>query len=112
MTYNPKTQIAGRVRPGTTQRWLVLLDEQRETPFDLKFRLFGTHVRVSPWFWLMCIFINFDMAKRGEFDLLVIFVMCVFLSILLHEFGHIWMGRLFGSNGYIVLQSLFGLAIG
>jgi Zn-dependent proteases len=38
-------------------------------------------------------------------------VICVFLSILLHEMGHIMMGRLFGSDGHIVLYSFGGLAI-
>src|SRR5262249_22343115 len=39
-------------------------------------------------------------------------VVCVFVSILLHEFGHILMGRLFGSHGYIVLYGFGGLAVG
>lgn len=90
----------------------MFLNEQRETPFDLKFRLFGTHIRVSPWFWLVAVFINFELASIAGIEVLLLFVLCVFVSILLHEFGHIWMGRLFGSQGYIVLQSLFGLAIG
>jgi Zn-dependent protease len=43
---------------------------------------------------------------------LFIWVAVVFLSILLHEFGHIWMGKAFGSDGYIVLYSFGGLAVG
>src|SRR5262249_26998456 len=35
-----------------------------------------------------------------------------FGSVLLHELGHVWMGRVFGSNGYIILYSFGGLAIG
>jgi Zn-dependent protease len=36
----------------------------------------------------------------------------VFVSILLHELGHVLMGRAFGSDGHIVLHSMGGLAIG
>jgi Zn-dependent protease len=33
------------------------------------------------------------------------------VSILVHELGHIWMGRLFGTTGHIVLCSFYGLAV-
>jgi stage IV sporulation protein FB len=89
----------------------VLLDEQRETPFDLKFRLFGTSVRVSPWFWVVAIFFYWDYIHAGP-EYLLVAVLCVFFSILLHEFGHVFMGRLFGCHGYIVLQGMCGLAAG
>jgi len=36
----------------------------------------------------------------------------VFVSILVHEFGHVLMGRGFGSWGYIVLYGFGGLAVG
>ncbi len=89
----------------------MLLDEQRETPFDLRFRLFGTAVRICPWFWVVAIIVYWDYIKIGPQYLLVA-VLCVFFSILLHEFGHVFMGRLFGSHGYIVLQGMCGLAVG
>src|SRR5262249_7394009 len=43
---------------------------------------------------------------------LLVWIVCVFVSILLHEFGHIWMGKLFGTDGHIVLHGFGGLAIG
>jgi Zn-dependent protease len=89
----------------------VLLDEQRETPFDLRFRLFGTHVRVHPFFWLVTAFINFDLIQHG-IHVLLTWIVCVFFSILLHEFGHVWMGQFFGSRGHIVMQGMCGLAVG
>jgi stage IV sporulation protein FB len=89
----------------------VLLDEQRETPFDLRFRLFGTSVRISPWFWVVAIFFYWDTIHDGP-EYLLIAILCVLFSLTLHEFGHIWMGRLFGSHGYIVLQGMCGLAAG
>jgi stage IV sporulation protein FB len=89
----------------------VLLDRQGDTPFDLRFRLFGTPVRVLPWFWLVTAFLQFELIGLG-IEVLLLWVFCVFVSILLHEFGHIWMGRIFGSHGHIVLQSLCGMAVG
>ena len=42
----------------------------------------------------------------------MLWIACVFLSILLHEFGHVWAGRGFGSDASIVLYSFGGLAVG
>lgn len=39
-------------------------------------------------------------------------VACVFVSILVHEFGHALTGRLFGSHARIVLYGFGGLAVG
>ncbi len=89
----------------------VLFDRQYETPFDLRFRLFGTPVRVHPFFWLIVLFLNFDLIRFGV-HVLILWVLCVFVSILLHEMGHIWMGRWFGTRGQVVLAGMFGLAAG
>src|SRR5262249_24538182 len=43
---------------------------------------------------------------------LLLWVVCVFISILVHEMGHILMGRLFGTRGHIVLYTFGGLAVG
>src|SRR5262249_58800220 len=43
---------------------------------------------------------------------LALWVACWFLSFLVHEMGHVLMGRAFGSDGHIVLYSFGGLAIG
>lgn len=95
----------------------MLLADPPATPLDLRFRLFGTYVRVHPLFWLMCLLLGWDFTKmrvlsdNGMTELAVWTVAC-FLSILLHEFGHVWMGRIFGTDGHIVLHSFGGLAIG
>ena len=63
-------------------------------------------------FWLFTIILGWPGPNDPHPFLDVgIWVACVFLSILLHEFGHIWAGRLFGSDGYIVLYSFGGLAV-
>jgi Zn-dependent protease len=81
------------------------------TPFDLNWRMFGVNIRVSPWFWLVSALLGWSAVDLG-LQYLVLWVLCVFVSILLHEFGHVLMGRLFGSDGYIVLYSFGGLAVG
>jgi Zn-dependent protease len=89
-----------------------VLFEPDETPYDLRWRMFGTPVRVHPMFWLVSIILGFDAIIHKGVGFLLAWVGCVFVSILIHEFGHIWMGRLFGSHGHIVLFSFGGLAIG
>jgi stage IV sporulation protein FB len=95
----------------------VLLIDPPATPFDLRFRLFGVDVRVHPFFWLLSVILGWNLtvnpvlSDNGMLDLAV-WVLACFLSILLHEFGHVWMGQAFGSRGHIVLHSMGGLAIG
>ena len=84
--------------------------EPNETPLDLKWRMFGIPVRVHPFFWLVSAFMGWSTLNRGII-FLVIWVACVFVSVLVHEMGHVLMGRLFGPRGYIVLYSFGGLAV-
>lgn len=88
-----------------------MLVEPDRTQFDLNFRLFGTPVRVAPWFWIVSAIFGWQYVDFG-LPYLGLWVACTFVSILLHEFGHIWAGKAFGSDGEIVLFSFGGLAIG
>ncbi len=95
----------------------MFLSEPAETPADLRFWLFGVHVRVHPFFWLISAILGWSIV--GEFGntrlgliYLVVWVACVFVSVLVHELGHVFMGQLFGSHGHIVLHGFGGLAIG
>jgi stage IV sporulation protein FB len=88
----------------------MLLEPER-TQFDLHFRMLGVDVRVHPMFWLMSALFGLDTLREGV-PYLVFWVICVFVSILLHELGHVFIGRVFGSYGHIVLFSFGGLAIG
>jgi stage IV sporulation protein FB len=95
----------------------VFLSEPSETRFDLRFWLFGVHVRVHPFFWLLSIILGWRIVdeagdQRTGLIYLGLWVISVFVSILIHEMGHVFMGRLFGSHGHIVLYSFGGLAIG
>jgi Zn-dependent protease len=92
----------------------VYLAEPAPTPYDLHFRLFGVSVRVHPLFWLVSVLLGWNAYARpgGSLGFLAVWVVSVFLSVLLHEFGHVLVGWLFGSKGQIVLYSFGGLAIG
>jgi stage IV sporulation protein FB len=90
----------------------AVLAEPDSTSFDLRFRLFGVDVRVHPLFWVMGAFISYGMYQRYGFVYLLAGVVCVFVSVLLHEFGHVLMGQVFGRRGHIVLHGFGGLAIG
>jgi stage IV sporulation protein FB len=91
----------------------VFLSEPPYSPYDLRFRLLGTDVRVHPLFWLVAVIFGWpNSAGPDALRDVLIWVVCVFVSILVHEFGHVLMGRVFGSWGYIVLYSFGGLAVG
>ena len=85
--------------------------EPVETPYDVHWRLFGVDIRINPWFWVMSAVLGWSNVQLGV-QFLLIWVACVLVSILVHEFGHVVMGRLFGSHGHIVLYSFGGLAVG
>jgi stage IV sporulation protein FB len=85
------------------------------TGWDVRFRLADISVRVHPFFWLSAILLGIDLRNRQGIDILtymLVWVAVLFVSILIHELGHILMGRYFGSRGHIVLTACCGLAIG
>ncbi len=91
----------------------MFLSEPEHTTYDLRFRLLRTDVRVHPLFWLVSVIFGWPSSTGpSAMQDVVIWVCCVFVSILVHEFGHVLMGRVFGSWGYIVLYSFGGLAVG
>lgn len=88
-----------------------VLGVPNQTPYDLPFRLFGVPTRTHPLFWLMAALIGHSFA--GD-DLLRIAIaaVCIFFSILVHEFGHALSGRYFGDKGNsVVLYMMGGLCI-
>lgn len=94
-----------------------MISDPGATPFDLRFRLFGVDVRIHPFFWLVTVMLGWSGTRQPVFSdnglpELLLWVAACFVSILLHEFGHIWMGQAFGSHGHILLHGMGGLAIG
>ncbi len=95
----------------------MFLLEPSQTQFDLRFRLFRIPIRVHPMFWLICAILGWGAGPdegegSGFLTGLLVWVAACFLSILIHEMGHVFTGRLFGGDGHIVLYSFGGLAIG
>jgi hypothetical protein len=84
-----------------------MLGMPEPTPYDLRFRLLGIPVRVHPLFWLA----TAVLGSGGSETLgpILIWIGCVFVSILVHEYGHGLMARLFRCRPSIVLYGLGGL---
>ena len=76
------------------------------TAYDLRFRLLNIPVRVHPLFWLITAMIGGSQPFRFTLS----WIACVFVSIMVHEFGHglaaRWLG---GEPSEIVLYSMGGL---
>src|SRR6202011_2917389 len=87
----------------------ALIGEPPATQADLHFALFGIPVRVHPMFWLMAVLLGANMTA-GRPDLMFFWVLAVFLSILVHELGHALVIRSFGSQPWITLYGMGGLA--
>jgi stage IV sporulation protein FB len=77
-----------------------------ETPYDLRFRLLDIPVRIHPMFWLISAVLGW---RDGNLPAVVLWVACVFVSILVHEYGHALTARAFGSSPSVVLWGLGGL---
>src|SRR5260370_39885036 len=77
------------------------------TPYDLRFSLFGIPVRVHPFFWLVSLIMGWPLHEP---KLILIWVACVFVSILVHELGHALTAKYFGWPPHIGLYSFGGYA--
>lgn len=81
------------------------------SPFELRWRMFGIPVRVHPSFWIFTLLIAMAWGRTDPLFVLL-YVGCAFVSILVHELGHVIAGRTFGEPGTILLYSFGGLAMG
>jgi len=99
----------------------MLLQAPDESPYDIRFDLFGFSTRISWTFWLtaavlgysLCQFTDMSFAPNspGAFALLFIWAGCMGLSILIHELGHAFAFRRYGIESTVVLYYMGGLAI-
>lgn len=79
------------------------------TPIDLRFRLLGFPCVVGGLFWVGCVLLSgIQLDGPESLKLLLIWVACVFVSILLHELGHAVMARRFGSRVQLVKLTMMG----
>lgn len=74
----------------------------------LKFRLFGTPIRVHLLF-LLTILLFWSMQQTGDWRTLPIFAAIVFQGVLCHELGHAFAGRAFGLEPIIELTAFAGV---
>ncbi len=77
-----------------------------ETPFDLRFRALGIPVRVHPFFWLIAAMLGW---RDQNLPVVGLWVVCVFVSILVHEYGHGLMAKRFRESPSILLWGMGGL---
>lgn len=90
----------------------MLFVEPQPTSLDLKFTLFRFPVRVHPLFWVVTLILGgSDLNRPNALAVLFLWVMCVFVSILVHELGHAFAFRSFGYRAKVWLYSFGGLAI-
>ena len=83
-----------------------MLGSVAPTPFDLNFSLFGIPVRVHPFFWI----VSAVMGWSRDYRLVLLWIGCVFVSILIHEMGHALTAAHYGWNPHVVLYSFGGYA--
>jgi membrane-associated protease RseP (regulator of RpoE activity) len=84
-----------------------MLGNVAPTPFDLNFSLFGIPVRVHPFFWIFSAVMGWG---SGNLKMIVLWVACVFVSILIHELGHALTAKSYGWPPHIVLFAFGGYA--
>src|SRR5262249_2985441 len=77
-----------------------------ETRFDLRFRLLDVPVRIHPLFWVVSAVMGWH---NNNMPVVLLWVLCVLVSILVHEYGHALMSRAFGYSASIVLWGMGGL---
>jgi len=87
-----------------------MLGEPPQTQYDLRFHLFGIPVRVHPFFWLVAILLGVSSGGETPPIDLLIWVGCVFVSILIHELGHATVALAYGWRPWITLYGFGGLA--
>jgi len=84
------------------------LGEPLPTPLDLRFNLFRFPVRIHPFFWIISLIMG---SNQELLQLILIWVVAIFISILVHELGHAFAFRYFGTESHIVLHGYGGLCI-
>lgn len=88
----------------------MLLGEPPRTQYDLQFGLFGFPVRITPFFWLAAVLLGWS-GTQGNPHQLLSWVLAVGISILIHEMGHAFAFRYFGTHSHVVLYHFGGLAV-
>jgi stage IV sporulation protein FB len=89
--------------------------EPQHNRFDLRCRLAGVGVRVTPLFWLSSAILGIRYLadpNGGSLGYFLFWMTAVLVSVLLHELGHVLACRLFGLQPEVVLSGLGGVTLG
>jgi stage IV sporulation protein FB len=87
----------------------------------LRWRIFGINFCIQPSFWFMNALWALLMAgplsqnrvdNRGILIFIAIWIACSLVSVMVHELGHVIVGRIFGQPGNITISGLGGQAVG
>jgi len=80
------------------------------TPLDIRFRLFGFPCRISAMFWIGALLLGNTTIERPGFPAAgtAIWVLSMLVSILVHELGHAFAARAFGSHVTSVVLTVLG----
>jgi Zn-dependent protease len=70
-------------------------------------KIFGIPIKIDPSFLIVCAILAYP--RLSQPDLLVEWLIVIFVSIIIHELGHALMVRLFGMTPQIMLYSMGGL---
>ncbi|MEZ6118302.1 MAG: M50 family metallopeptidase [Pirellulaceae bacterium] len=98
----------------------MLIGEPNRTPYDINFMLFGFPIRISPWFWVATLVLGWGFIQGlanvvpGNMPVLreyIIWTTAVLISITIHELGHAFAFRIYGTDAHIVLYHFGGLAV-
>jgi Zn-dependent protease len=84
-----------------------MLGQAGHTNLDVRFQMFGIPVRIHPIFWVSSAFLVWD---RDDPRMIFPGIMCVLVSVLVHELGHAILSRRYGYPSEIVLFFLGGYA--
>lgn len=88
----------------------MFLVEPQPTPADLKFRLLGIPVRVSPWFWATGFLLGMGSGGAVKPVEMFAWIAAIFFSITIHEMGHALTARRYGHRPWITLYGMGGMA--
>jgi Zn-dependent protease len=72
------------------------------------FRLFGVPVRVEPFFIIVAVLFGIQLEPLW---LVFVWVLLVFISVLVHELGHVLAYRVFGQRSAVVLHGFGGFTV-
>src|SRR5262245_18507361 len=86
----------------------MLLNEPPPTAYDVNFRVGPVPVRIHPLYWLTTVFSGIHLKDPKQILLLAL---AVFISILVHELGHVFAFARYNIQSRVVLHAMGGLAI-